>query len=292
LRAPDRDAVAAADHDARPRPRPVVGRELRLRAASALLLAAVALSATYLGGAAFLALWVIAAIAMLWEWERLVTGSAHLRFLTMSMAGLFGGAVLLGMGRPGAATVLLAATAGASGLLAPARKGWMLLGGGCAAALLAGPAVLRDDSRLGLCAMLLLFAVVWTTDVMAFFCGRLAKGPKLWPAISPNKTWSGAIGGLVGAVVVGSALAHALGLDGVPALAAVCAALSGIAQAGDLLESAFKRHFGAKDTSALIPGHGGIMDRLDGFLCAVSAATLLGLARAGIDAPARGLLLW
>jgi phosphatidate cytidylyltransferase len=110
--------------------------------------------------------------------------------------------------------------------------------------------------------------------------------------LSPNKTWSGAIGGTAGGAAAGIACTLLFGLAAVPVLALVSMVLSVLAQAGDLLESAIKRRFGAKDTSQLIPGHGGLMDRLDGFLAAAFVAATFGLLRGGIDNPARGLLVW
>jgi phosphatidate cytidylyltransferase len=110
--------------------------------------------------------------------------------------------------------------------------------------------------------------------------------------VSPKKTWSGALGGMVGAVAAGLLVLKLMGLGVAPMLVIVAAALSAISQGGDLLESSIKRHFGAKDASHLIPGHGGLMDRLDGFLTAVLAAVMVGLLRGGLDGPARGLIVW
>jgi phosphatidate cytidylyltransferase len=138
----------------------------------------------------------------------------------------------------------------------------------------------------------LLFAVVWATDIFAYFIGRAVGGPKLAPRFSPKKTWSGAAGGAFAAVVVTIVIARAVGLNGMLALAIIAALLSTASQAGDLFESMLKRRFGAKDSGHLIPGHGGLMDRLDGFVAAAVLAALIGLIRGGIEAPARGLLMW
>jgi phosphatidate cytidylyltransferase len=110
--------------------------------------------------------------------------------------------------------------------------------------------------------------------------------------VSPNKTWSGVIGGLAGGVAGGVLVAYANGLGRLAVVGVVALVLSAGAQAGDLFESAVKRRFGVKDTSGLIPGHGGLMDRLDGFLVAAMAALLIGIFRQGTDAPAHGLLVW
>jgi phosphatidate cytidylyltransferase len=133
---------------------------------------------------------------------------------------------------------------------------------------------------------------VWTTDALAYFAGRALGGPKLMPAVSPKKTWSGAAGGTLGAVAAGLIVVKVAGLQVTVAVAAVALMLSVVSQIGDLVESAVKRRFNAKDASQLIPGHGGLMDRLDGFLTAVLAATMVGLLRGGFEAPARGLLIW
>ncbi len=129
-----------------------------------------------------------------------------------------------------------------------------------------------------------MFAVVWTTDVGAFFAGRSLGGPKLWSAVSPKKTWSGFVGGLLGAVAIGTAVAAlgpVFGAEppfGLAAVAVVSAAASLVSQVGDLLESALKRQFSVKDSGHLIPGHGGVMDRLDGF---VAVALLVAIALFG-----------
>jgi phosphatidate cytidylyltransferase len=110
--------------------------------------------------------------------------------------------------------------------------------------------------------------------------------------VSPKKTWSGALAGAAAAVLAGVAVARTAGLAGLVPVAVIALLLSVVAQAGDLFESALKRRFGAKDSSHLIPGHGGLMDRLDGFVTAALLAALIGLARGGFESPGRGLLVW
>ncbi len=271
----------------------VGGCELCLRVGSALVLVPLAVGSAYLGGPPFLAVWALAAAIILWEWTVIVGEPGRTPVLAAGAAAFASAAVLFGLGWPRAALAVLALGAVAvAGLAGSGRRAWILAGGVYAGAMLAAPAVLRSDAELGLIAVMLLFGVVWTTDVMAYFVGRALAGPKLWPAVSPKKTWSGAVGGAAAATVVGSGLSALAGLDHLAALALVCALLSLAAQTGDLLESALKRRFGAKNASELIPGHGGLMDRLDGFVAAALVATLLALARGGFDAPARGLLIW
>ena len=158
--------------------------------------------------------------------------------------------------------------------------------------LLLAPILLRNDQDYGFLAILYLFAIVWTTDVLGYFAGRAIGGPKLAPAISPKKTWSGAIAGALGAMLVAALGARFAGSFNATAIALVALLLSVMSQLGDLLESWIKRRFGAKDASQLIPGHGGVMDRLDGFWAAALAGCLIGLARGGMDSAARGLLVW
>ena len=161
-----------------------------------------------------------------------------------------------------------------------------------AAAILIAPVLLRRDMAWGFAAILFLFVIVWLTDTAAYFAGRAIGGPKLMPRASPKKTWSGAIGGSIAGAAGGALLAHQFGAGNVAVVAIVALLLSIVSQAGDLLESAVKRRFNAKDASQLIPGHGGLMDRLDGFVVAAVAGALIGLLHGGVNAPARGLMVW
>ena len=169
---------------------------------------------------------------------------------------------------------------------------WHVGGIGYAGAMLLAPIVLRADAGFGFFAILLLFAIVWTTDILGYFAGRAIGGPKLMPAISPKKTWAGAIAGTLGAIVAALLVARGFGSAALFPVAAIAVLLSVVAQLGDLLKSWIKRRFGAKDASHIIPGHGGVMDRLDGFWAAALVAALIGVARGGFDNAARGLLVW
>lgn len=292
------EATGAGAPDSRAERR---AHNLWLRIASAAVLIPLALGAAYLGGWPFLLLCALAAAGMLWEWTRLVTGRAEPALLVPGATALLAALILIDRGAPFAAATAIAAGAGAAALLAArrplaagaaARMMWAAGGVVYAGIGLLAPALLRRDAAFGLTAFLFLAAIVWLTDIMAYVVGRLVGGPLLWPAVSPNKTWAGAIGGLVGGVAGGSLVAYASGSCNIATLGVIALILSASAQAGDLLESAVKRRFGAKDASQLIPGHGGLMDRLDGFLVAALAALLIGLVQGGADAPARGLLAW
>jgi phosphatidate cytidylyltransferase len=273
---------------------------LTLRVMSAVVLVPVALACTYAGGWIFLAVCAVAAGGILWEWTGLVAHSGDPRILAPGLTMLAAGALLVGFGRQETAVAVMAIGAVLAGLATAARPeaqvppvaGWAVGGVAYAGVALLGPALLRSDPEWGLTALLFLFATVWITDIFAYFLGRAIGGPLLWPRISPKKTWSGALGGLVGGVVAGVGVAYASGVGRLGIVGAMGLLLSVLAQAGDLFESAVKRRFGAKDASHLIPGHGGLMDRLDGFLVAAAAALLIGLVHAGTGAPARGLLVW
>lgn len=143
----------------------------------------------------------------------------------------------------------------------PVKAIWLLVGLGYMLAGMAGLLVLR---HAGLAMALWGFAVVWATDIGAYFTGRAVGGPKLAPSISPAKTWSGLLGGALAALLVGAAICIWQGLP--PALLWLGAPLAVLAQAGDLLESHMKRKAGVKDSGRIIPGHGGLFDRVDGLL--------------------------
>jgi phosphatidate cytidylyltransferase len=212
--------------------------------------------------------------------------------ITAGGAALVVACALAAGGRLMGAIIVAALGVGIAPIGPVQRRGWVAGAVPYAGAIGIAPIVLRSDSEDGFVAVLFLFAIVWSTDIVAYFLGRLIGGPKLLPRVSPKKTWSGAISGLAAAVLAAVAVATVAGLSGLIAIALVAAILSSVAQAGDLFESQLKRRFGAKDSSHLIPGHGGLMDRLDGFVFAAAVAALIGLLRGGVEAPARGLLVW
>lgn len=270
-----------------------VGADLPLRVVSALALAPLAIGAAYLGGGYFVLFWLVAAVGILWEWAGLVAGKGARLVTAIGVIALVVATSALISGNPAAALLAVVTGAGIAAVWAPInRRGWSGLGIVYAAALILPAVLLRTDETYGFTAIMLLFAVVWATDIAAYFGGRLIGGPKLLPRVSPKKTWSGALVGAAAALAAGLAVAAIAGLPNVVAIALLCLLLSVASQAGDLFESALKRRFDAKDSSHLIPGHGGLMDRLDGFVTAAVAAVLIGLARGGLGAPSSGLLIW
>jgi phosphatidate cytidylyltransferase len=204
-------------------------------------------------------------------------------------------AVAVVLAAKGSAALALAAVAIGTGLV------WILCFGlnerlGALGVLYVGvPAValvwLRQDEPYGFRAVLFLLLIVATTDTFAYIGGRLIGGPKLWPRLSPNKTWSGLLTGVAASAIAGAVFA-AFVKEAVPWTLGCTALLLGvIAQAGDLAESALKRRFGVKDASSLIPGHGGFLDRVDGVVFAATAAALVAIL-VNSQAPARAILLW
>jgi phosphatidate cytidylyltransferase len=271
---------------------------LQTRIVSAVVLAAAVLVLTWLGGSPFRVLSAIICIAIFFEWAAMAAGQeatvwseGGLGVVPQLLVLVF--AVALVMALPAVALLALAAAVTAVLALLSAWRGrsqW--LAGGFAYAALSGLsiALLRDDDRAGLQAILFLFAVVWATDILAYFVGRAVGGPKLAPSISPGKTWSGAIGGAVAGLAAGVAVAYAAGTPDLALLGGAAFILSIVSQAGDLFESWVKRRHGVKDSGWIIPGHGGVMDRVDGLVAAAFALYLVGcLAGGGLDSPARGL---
>ncbi len=266
---------------------PAGGRnsELLLRTLSALALAALALGGAVLGGwATALVLAIVASVAHL-EWGNLTDRSPWPTLIFTGCLVVAIGMIAAGMPLPGFVLVALAI-----GTAALTMSLWRPVGIVYAAALGTGLLVLRLSPE-GLPAVVVVLATVWATDTGAFFAGRAIGGPKLWPSVSPKKTWAGAVGGLAAGVVAGLVAAAAAGVILSPALALIVAVLSVSAQAGDLFESWVKRRFGAKDASNLVPGHGGLLDRVDGLAVASGVAACVGWLHAGPDL-ARGLLLW
>lgn len=260
--------------------------ELRLRVLSALVLAAVILAVTLLGGPAFRFVWVLVAGLVAYEWLAIISArNAIAGGIGVALAGFaLGFAPVSDPALAGSAAVLALAGAVVTTQVDDRR---MLEACGVAYALcfaLVTPA-LRQVPEIGLFLIVWTFAVVWFTDIAAYFTGRALGGPKLMPSVSPKKTWSGALGGAAAGTAGGLAVWYlspvATGL-GLAMVFAISLAASVFSQAGDLFESAIKRRFGTKDSSRLIPGHGGFLDRLDGYWAVlVFAGMLLYLARLG-----------
>ena len=266
--------------------------EIPIRIASAVVLAALALGATIYQPWTFLILIMVGGGIVAWEWGRLTRGNGFDGTALISAVSASAVAILISVARADLALFVLVASATAIGVTAyQSGLGFWSLGGLAYAALPAAALMwLRGDPSLGAAAVLYLFAVAWTTDTASYVAGRLIGGPKLAPRISPKKTWSGFIVGALTPALVGIAFASVLKETSALKLSLVSIALALACQMGDLVESAVKRRFGAKDMSQMIPGHGGLLDRIDGLLFAAILAALIALRDPG--SPGRGLLIW
>lgn len=234
--------------------------DLWVRMASGSVIAVVALSAVWLGGAWFLALCCLLTAALVWELVTMLGGGANRALMLGAGAGAAFLAVSLlpaGLGLP---FILLPSIAGI-GLLPRNRTLYMVF---TALIVVAAYGLWVQRNEFGFTWMLWLALVVIITDVAGYFAGRFIGGPKFWPRVSPKKTWSGTVAGWVGAAIVSLFF---IGLPGVGAeIIGISIAISMASQMGDIAESAMKRKMGVKDSSNLIPGHGGVFDRFDGML--------------------------
>jgi len=281
------DSGAGASPDARAR----LGRDFMPRLVSGIVMATVAALCTLSGAIPFAALVVVVTGLLSWEWGRLVHGSEADLVIALHVGAAGIAAVLAAVGYVGLGLLTLPIGAILAMLLSLGRNS-LFSGLGVFYAGLPAVALiwLRSDAELGLLAVVFLILIVVVSDTAGFLAGRLLGGPKLWARVSPNKTWSGFVGALLASSIVGALYSLAVPGGSLLRLAAAGALLSLVAQAGDLAESAIKRRFGAKDTSALIPGHGGVMDRVDGLVAAATAVALASFV-INIHSPAHALLL-
>jgi len=260
-----------------PRPaRPAERGALRRRILSALVLVPIALGAIWAGEISTTILAALAGGLMAWEWGKLI-GRLDSAVEAALFVAVGAGAVLV-TGFWSAQAGLVCAALGVAGLtLSGMRRqpGWTAAGLGWILLATICFVVLRADPEVGWPTTLWLLLVVWAIDTAAYVVGRSVGGPKLAPRISPNKTWSGLLGGMAGAVLVGLVFGWIDGVSGPWRLALVSGGLAVVEQIGDIAESYAKRRFGAKDSGNLIPGHGGLLDRLDGMLAVVTAIALL-----------------
>ncbi len=246
-------------------PRPVRFADLGSRLGSGFALAGIATLALWAGGLWGVGFVSLVLVAMTWELHRMVSPELAMPSAALVAAGVAGVATLVTVQFVSIAAGLgiLAVGAVAVAILGRPRTSWLTAGFVYMTVAMAALIVLRTRGLDGSLLIFWLVTVVVAADVGAYFVGRWLGGPKLWVRVSPGKTWSGAFGGLVAAAVVGGGLAWAFGWP--PAgLTLLSLGVAIFSQFGDLLESAVKRHFGVKDASQLIPGHGGVMDRLDG----------------------------
>jgi phosphatidate cytidylyltransferase len=266
-------------------------RNLLTRIIAALVLAPAAIAIAYAGGWLWAALVTLAATGLYVEWLTIVGAARQMRVVAPGVTALVIAGFCLAWGRIDASLLVLAVGFAAVALLSPERRHWTATGFFYAASAETAAVLVRLDQAYGFVALILVLLVVWVTDIGGYFAGRGIGGPKLWPRVSPKKTWAGAIGGFVASLVVAAGFAVS-GVGKTGPLLLLGAVLSVASQLGDLFESAVKRRFGVKDSSHIIPGHGGLLDRLDGFVAAIVLAAIFGILRGGADGVSRGLVVW
>jgi phosphatidate cytidylyltransferase len=266
-------------------------RNLLLRVMAALVLAPTAVAIAYAGGWLWAALATLAAIGLYVEWLGIIGAGRQTAVVASGVVALAMAGLSLAWGRIDVSLIALACGLAAVVLLSSKRRGWTGAGFIYAAAALLASILVRFDQTSGFIALILILLVVWATDIGGYFAGRGIGGPKLWPRVSPKKTWAGAVGGFAASLIVAGGFA-AFGLGKTGPVLLLGAVLSIVSQLGDLFESAVKRRFGVKDSSHVIPGHGGVLDRLDGYVAAIVLAAIFGLLRDGVDGVGRGLMVW
>ena len=272
---------------------PSMSADLKRRVPSAVALGLLALGATWYGGFLFLLFWTLAALIVWYEWATIISAEPRTPVLAFGALAIVVAAVLLILKFP--IVALLAIMIGAGVIFVMTRgdgRNWSSSGLVYAAFAAIPIIILRDDPKFGFFAAIWLYAVVWLTDIAAYFFGKFIGGKKLAPSISPSKTWSGAIGGTLFGVLGGAMVATLANARFAFIHIVIALAVSVFSQAGDIYESSVKRKFGTKDSSKLLPGHGGVMDRLDAFIAACALALAIGLMRGGFSSPAAGLLAW
>jgi len=255
--------------------------ELSLRVMSGLVMVAIASLTLWWGGWPFALLWTLVGVVAAMEWLKIVSPAASWPARLLAAFGVAAAGLCAWLGAEALGVLICLVTVMATMSLAP-RAVRLVAGAGVvyATAIAMSPIIVRAEPALGLALIAWCFAVVWSTDVAAYFTGRAIGGPKLWPAVSPKKTWSGALGGAAAGVCAGLFIAWIARHFGAAwtlgfAATAGCALLASVAgQMGDLLESSLKRHFGVKDSGSIIPGHGGVLDRLDAFVVVVTLVAI------------------
>ena len=251
---------------------------LRLRIISGLVMAPVAIVLVWLGGWYFLGLTIVAGLLMNVEWDRLCQGSGKGIHVWLLAGTIVASGVLLQLDQMywslGIAGVGSLASAGMRG---GRHMVWTLMGSIYIIVPILALIWLRREPSTGLATVVWLLFVVWATDTGAYVFGRLIGGPKMAPGISPNKTWAGLLGGAATAALIGFPAGWLVGVQSFKYLVVAGAILAIVGQIGDVFESSIKRHFNVKDSGTIIPGHGGLFDRLDSllFVAVVYAAVII-----------------
>lgn len=263
--------------------------ELVKRAASGAVLISLVLAAVWLGGGLYILLIAAVSLVLAWEWGRVVRRAEFDVPFTATAISLVAAIALAALGRFNLAFAALGAGTLAVALTRTSPLDWLSAAGVPYLGISAISMIWLRNGNEGVSAVLFVFACVWAHDTVAMFTGRMLRGPRLWPQVSPQKTWAGAIGGLAASALTGGLAAliipgaNFVWLTGLGLIIGIAAFL------GDLAESALKRLGGLKNASSLIPGHGGFLDRLDGAILSFTLAALIALM-VNAGEPGRGLL--
>lgn len=269
--------------------------DLGVRFISAVVLIPAVIADVWAGGIWFYLFTALLCVLMANEWVTIVHQQDQRQFALHAAAAMAGALLPLEVGISGS-LLAIGLLWTLSMVLAYVRERggsvWRYLGVPYVSLPAIALVLLRNDQDYGVAAIVWVMVTVWSADSLAYFAGRIIGGPKLAPAISPKKTWAGLGGAVAGSAIASVCFALVLGLPGLAILAALAGFLALVEQGGDLFKSAMKRHYGVKDSGRLIPGHGGVIDRVDGLVAVAAVAALIGLLRGGIDATGAGLLAW
>jgi len=269
-------------------------QDLGIRGLSAAVLIPIVLLDVWMGGAWYEIFVLLIGVLIAREWVRLSHDDQDLQLALHVLAVLAAGILPFGPGFLAAAGVIAAVwvISIALGRIDGRKAMWPYLGIPYAAGAAMALMVLGTGREHGALAIVWLMAVIWAADSLAYFAGRTIGGPKLAPVLSPKKTWAGLAGAVVGGILAALAVAMVAGLGSLGLLALLGGILAAVGQAGDIFKSALKRFYGVKDAGRLIPGHGGVIDRVDGLVAAAMAAAVIGALHSGYSAAATGLLYW
>lgn len=269
--------------------------DLGIRTLSAAVLIPAVLADVWVGGIWFHLFVALIGILMALEWVTIVHRGSPVQFALHAAGAMCGALLPLDVGLKGgliAIAVIAVLSAAIAAREEPGGPKWRYLGVVYVSVPPIALVMLREDPAFGIAAIVLVMLMVWAADTFAYFSGRIIGGPKLAPRISPKKTWAGLLGAMAGSALAALAVAYALGLPAVLVLVIIAAVLAVVEQGGDLFKSSMKRHYGVKDSGQLIPGHGGVIDRVDGLVAVATAAALIGAFRAGVEHAGAGLLVW
>ncbi len=269
--------------------------DLGVRALSAAVLIPVVIADVWVGGIWFNLFAALIGVLMAFEWVTIVHRQNPVQFALHAASAMCGALLPLDVSLTGglaAIAVLSLISSVLAFLEEPAGPRWRYFGVAYVGLPAIALVVLRNDPDYGIAAIIWVMVTVWAADTLAYFAGRIIGGPKLAPRLSPRKTWAGLGGAMAGSAIASTLTAIWIGLPGIVVLGILAAMLAIVEQVGDLFKSAMKRHYGVKDSGRLIPGHGGVIDRVDGLVAVAMAAALIGTVKAGVEHAGAGVLLW